>query len=93
MVVYGAAQFLVVLDQAVTNVSISQLVDDFATTVTVIQAVIALYALVMAMLLLTGGKLGDLLGRRRAFALGMAVYGLGSALTAVSWSVLTLGLG
>ncbi len=47
----------------------------------------------MAMLLLTGGKLGDLLGRRRAFALGMAVYGLGSALTAVSWSVLTLGLG
>jgi len=93
MVVYGAAQFLVVLDQAVMNVSISQLVDDFDTTVTVIQAVITLYALVMAMLMLTGGKLGDLLGRRRAFGLGMAIYGLGSALTAVSWSVLTLGLG
>lgn len=93
MLVYGAAQFLVVVDQAVMNVSISQLVDDFDTTVTVIQAVIALYALVMATLMLTGGKLGDLLGRRRAFGLGMAIYGLGSALTAVSWSVLALGVG
>ena len=55
----GAAQFLMVLDQAVMNVAISQLVDDFDTTVTTIQAVIALYALVMAALMMTGGKIGD----------------------------------
>ena len=62
LVVLGAAQFLMVLDQAVMNVAISQLVADFDTTVTTIQAVIALYALVMAGLMLTGGKLGDLSG-------------------------------
>lgn len=91
--VLATAQFLMVLDQAVMNVAISQLVEDFDTTVTTIQTVIALYALVMAGLMLTGGKLGDLLGRRRAFAIGLVIYGLGSALTAVSWSVPTLMLG
>ncbi len=91
--VLGAAQFLMVLDQAVMNVAISQLVEDFDTTVTTIQTVIALYALVMAGLMLTGGKLGDLLGRRRAFAIGLVIYGSGSALTAASWSVPSLMLG
>src|SRR6476469_1980734 len=82
-----------VLDQAVMNVAISQLVDDFDTTVTTIQFVIALYALVMAGLMLTGGKLGDILGRRRVFAIGLCIYGCGSALTAVSWHVPSLMLG
>jgi EmrB/QacA subfamily drug resistance transporter len=93
LAVLGAAQFLMVLDQAVMNVAISQLVADFHTTVTTIQAVIALYALVMAGLMLTGGKLGDLLGRRRAFAIGLCIYALGSALTAVSWNVASLTIG
>ena len=93
LAVLGAAQFLMVLDQAVMNVAISQLVEDFDTTVTTIQVVIALYALVMAGLMLTGGKLGDLLGRRRAFAIGLCIYGAGSALTAASWSVPSLMLG
>ena len=93
LAVLGAAQFLMVLDQAVMNVSISQLVADFDTTVTAIQAVIALYALVMASLMLTGGKLGDLLGRRRSFQIGLLIYAGGSALTAASWSVPTLTLG
>lgn len=89
----AAAQFLMVLDQAVMNVAISQLVEDFDTTVTTIQAVIALYALVMAGLMLTGGKLGDLWGRRRAFAIGLCIYAVGSGLTAASWSVPSLMLG
>jgi EmrB/QacA subfamily drug resistance transporter len=93
LAVLAGAQFLMVLDQAVMNVSISQLVADFDTTVTTIQAVIALYALVMAGLMLTGGKLGDLFGRRRAFAVGLCIYATGSALTAVSWSVPSLALG
>ncbi len=93
LVVLGAAQFLMVLDQAVMNVAISQLVEDFDTTVTTIQAVIALYALVMAALMMTGGKIGDIIGRRRAFAIGMVIYGCGSALTAASWSVPSLMLG
>lgn len=89
----AAAQFLMVLDQAVMNVAISQLVADFDTTVTTIQAVIAFYALVMAGLMLTGGKLGDLLGRRRAFKIGLCIYGVGSGLTAVAWSVPSLMVG
>jgi EmrB/QacA subfamily drug resistance transporter len=93
LAVLGAAQFLMVLDQAVMNVAISQLVEDFDTTVTTIQAVIALYALVMAGLMLTGGKLGDLFGRRRAFAIGLVIYGAGSTLTALSWSVPSLTFG
>ncbi len=93
LAVLAAAQFLMVLDQAVMNVAISQLVADFDTTVTTIQAVIALYALVMAGLMLTGGKIGDLIGRRRAFTIGLCIYAAGSALTAVSWSVPSLTLG
>jgi EmrB/QacA subfamily drug resistance transporter len=93
LVVLAAAQFLMVLDQAVMNVSISQLVADFDTTVTAIQAVIALYALVMAGLMLTGGKLGDMIGRRRAFTIGLVIYAAGSALTAASWSVPSLAIG
>ena len=89
----AAAQFLMVLDQAVMNVAISQLVADFDTTVTTIQAVIALYALVMAGLMLTGGKLGDLLGRRRAFKIGLCIYAVGSGLTAAAWSVPSLVMG
>jgi EmrB/QacA subfamily drug resistance transporter len=93
LAVLGMAQFLMVLDQAVMNVAISQLVEDFDTTVTTIQMVIALYALVMAGLMLTGGKLGDLWGRRRVFAIGLCIYGAGSALTAASWSVPSLMFG
>ncbi|MEV0694888.1 MFS transporter [Streptomyces sp. NPDC050388] len=93
LVVLGTAQFLMVLDTSVMNVSISRLVDDFDTEVTAIQAVITLYALVMAAFMIIGGRFGDIFGRRRMFLLGLVVYGVGSALTAVAptlW-VLTLG--
>jgi EmrB/QacA subfamily drug resistance transporter len=93
LVALATAQFVMVLDQSVMNVSISQLVSDFHTTVTVIQAVITLYCLVMAMLMLTGGKIGDIIGRRRGFVIGLLIYGCGSALTAVSPTVLVLALG
>jgi EmrB/QacA subfamily drug resistance transporter len=93
LAVLGTAQFLMVLDQAVMNVSISQLVSDFHTNVTTIQAVIALYSLVMAALMIAGGKMGDIWGRRRAFSIGLVVYGTGSALTAVAWSVGALLVG
>ena len=93
LVVLSLAQFLMVLDQAVMNVAISQLVEDFDTTVTTIQGVITLYALVMATLMITGGKVGDMIGRRRAFVIGLVIYGAGSALTAGSWSVPSLIVG
>ncbi|MDX6605637.1 MAG: hypothetical protein QOD14_177 [Solirubrobacterales bacterium] len=82
-----------VLDQSVMNVSISQLVADFDTSVTTIQAVITLYSLTMAALMITGGKFGDFWGRKRIFFIGLVVYGVGSGLTAVSWNVPALTIG
>ena len=93
LVALATAQFVMVLDQSVMNVSISSLVKDFHTTVTTIQAVITLYCLVMAMLILTGAKIGDIIGRRRAFVIGLIIYACGSAVTAVSQSVAVLALG
>jgi MFS family permease len=93
LVVLAGAQFIMVLDQSVMNVSISQLVEEFDTTVTTIQAVITLYCLVMAMLMLTGGKIGDIIGRRRAFVIGLVIYAFGSAITAVSQTVAQLTFG
>src|SRR4051812_20846542 len=90
LVALATAQFVMVLDQSVMNVSISTLVKDFDTTVSTIQAVITFYCLVMAMFMLTGVKIGDIIGRRRAFFIGLVVYGCGSALTAVSQSVAIL---
>lgn len=87
------AQFVMVLDQSVMNVSISQLVADFDTTVTVIQSVITLYCLVMAMFMLTGGKIGDIIGRRRAFVVGLVIYACGSGMTALAPTVGILALG
>src|SRR6478609_8486097 len=93
LVALGLAQFVMVLDQTAMNVSISALVEDFDTTVTTIQAVITLYCLVMAMFMLTGGKIGDIIGRRKAFVIGLIIYACGSALTAVAPSVAVLTLG
>ena len=93
LVALATAQFVMVLDQSVMNVSISQLVEDFDTTVSTIQGVITLYCLVMALLMLTGGKLGDIIGRRRAFAIGLIIYACGSAMTAAAPTVAVLTLG
>ena len=93
LAVLGTAQFLMVLDTSVMNVSISQLVKDFDTEITAIQAVITLYTLVMAAFMITGGKLGDMFGRRRMFGIGLAVYGTGSAITAAAPTLGVLALG
>ncbi len=93
LVALAIAQFLMVLDQSVMNVSISQLVEDFDTSVSTIQGVITLYSLVMAMFMLAGGQVGDIIGRRRAFMVGLVVYGIGSAVTAMAPTVGVLALG
>ena len=87
------AQFIMVLDSSVMSVSISQLVEEFDTTVSVIQLAITLYALVMAALMLTGGKIGDLFGRLRVFRIGLVIYAVGSLMTALAPTVGVLILG
>ncbi|TML48669.1 MAG: MFS transporter [Actinobacteria bacterium] len=84
LVILASAQFVMVLDSSVMNVSISQIVADLNTTVTGVQGAITMYTLVMAAFMLVGAKLGDIWGRDRAFGVGLAVYGLGSAITSIS---------
>jgi MFS family permease len=66
------------------NVSIATVAEDLGTTVTGIQTAITAYTLVMAALMITGGKIGGIIGRRRAFAIGCIIYGCGSFTTAIA---------
>jgi len=84
LVILAAAQFIMVLDSSVMNVSISQIVEDLDTTIQGVQLAITAYTLVMAAFMLVGAKLGDILGRDRAFAIGLLVYGAGSLTTSLS---------
>jgi MFS family permease len=93
LVILAAAQFVMVLDSSVMNVSISQIVIDLNTTVAGVQLAITAYTLVMAAFMLVGAKLGDILGRDRAFAIGLAVYGAGSLTTALSPNLYVLLFG
>jgi MFS family permease len=79
-----AGQFLMMLDSSVMNVSIATVAKDLGTTVTGIQTAITLYTLVMASLMITGGKIGQIIGRKRAFTIGCVIYGCGSLITALS---------
>ncbi|HET7378687.1 MAG TPA: MFS transporter [Gaiellales bacterium] len=83
----AAGQFLMTLDSSVMNVSIATVAKDVGTTVTGIQTAITAYTLVMAALMITGGKIGALIGRKRAFAIGCVIYGAGSLTTALSQSL------
>jgi MFS family permease len=97
----AAAQFLMTLDTSVMNVAIATVAKDIGTTVTGIQTAITMYTLVMAAFMITGGKIGQIIGRKRAFAIGSVIYGCGSLTTAlapnlpvllIGWSLLE-GLG
>src|SRR5690242_21188792 len=89
----AAGQFLMTLDSSVMNVSIATVAKDVGTTVTGIQTAITLYTLVMATLMITGGKIGSMIGRRRAFSIGLVIYGAGSMTTALSPNLGVLILG
>ncbi|MDP9145101.1 MAG: MFS transporter, partial [Actinomycetota bacterium] len=89
----ASGQFLMTLDSSVMNVSIAQVAEDLGTTVTGIQTAITLYTLVMATLMITGGKIGSLIGRRRAFTIGCIIYAAGSLTTALAPNLTVLIVG
>jgi MFS family permease len=86
-------QFLMMLDSSVMNVSMATVAEDLGTSITGIQTAITLYTLVMAAFMVTGGKIGQILGRSRAFAIGCVIYGVGSLTTAVAPNLGILLLG
>ena len=81
------------LDSSVMNVSIATVAKDVGTTVTGIQGAITAYTLVMAALMITGAKIGAMIGRKRAFAIGCVIYGCGSFTTALAPSLPVLLFG
>ncbi len=93
MLTLASAQFLMTLDTSVMNVSIATVARDVGTTVTGIQLAITLYTLVMAAFMITGGKLGQIFGRKRAFMFGCVIYGCGSFITALAPSLTVLIIG
>jgi EmrB/QacA subfamily drug resistance transporter len=101
LAILSAAMFVYVIDTTLMNVSISALVEDLDTNVGAVQGAITLYTLTMAAFMLTGGKLGDIWGSKRAFRIGLVIYGTGTTITAfaptllwviIGWSILE-GLG
>jgi len=89
----AAGQFVMALDTTVMNTAIATVADDVGTTVTGIQTAITLYTLVMASLMITGGKLGQILGRKRAFSIGCVVYACGSFTTSLAPNLTVLVIG
>jgi MFS family permease len=89
----ASGQFVMALDTTVMNTAIATVADDLGTTVTGIQTAITLYTLVMASLMITGGKLGEILGRKRAFSIGCVVYAIGSLTTALAPNLTVLIIG
>ncbi len=89
----AAGQFLMALDMSVMNVSIATVAADLGTTVTGVQTAITLYTLVMASLMVLGGKVGSIIGRKRAFSLGCIIYGCGSLTTALAPNLTVLIIG
>jgi MFS family permease len=83
----AAASFVLVLDTSLMKVSISAVVDDLGTTVSSVQAAIALEALVSAAFILIVSKVGDLIGSRRAYILGLLGYAVGALAMTVAQSI------
>jgi len=84
LVTLAMGQFLMTLDTSVMNVSIATVAKDVGTTVTGIQGAITAYTLVMASLMIIGAKIGAIIGRKRAFAIGAVIYGCGSFTTSIA---------
>ena len=93
LAVLASGQFLMTLDSSVMNVSMATVAADLGTTITGIQTAITLYTLVMATLMITGGKLGTIMGRRKAFGIGLVIYAAGSTTTALAPNLTVLLIG
>ena len=87
------AIFIIVLDSSAMNVAISALVEELNTTLSTVQGIIALYALVMASLMLLGSKIQNIIGRKRAFLIGTIIYGTGSLIATLSVNAAMLLIG
>jgi EmrB/QacA subfamily drug resistance transporter len=97
LIIVTLSIFTIVIDKTFLNVAISALIRDLHTNIATIQIIIATYSLTMASLMLIGGRLQNILGRKRTFLTGAGIYGVGTVVAALSinstmlligWSIL-----
>ena len=86
LAVIVAAQFMVVLDVAIVNVALPSIKTDLGFSETSLQWVITAYSILFGGALLLGGRLSDLLGRRRLFVVGLTLFTVSSLLDGIAWS-------
>ncbi len=89
----GAGQFVMAIDSTAMNVSIVAVAQDVGTDVTGVQTAITAYTLVMASLMVTGGKVGQMIGHKKAFLVGAGIYAAGSLTTAMAPNLAVLLIG
>jgi len=89
-VLLAMAMFVLVVDTSIMNVSISSVVHDLDTTVSGVQSAIALEALVSAAFILIGSKVGDLIGRKRAYVLGLLGYAIGATAMTLAQNLIAI---
>jgi EmrB/QacA subfamily drug resistance transporter len=89
-VLLAMAMFVLVVDTSIMNVSISSVVRDLDTTVSGVQSAIALEALVSAAFILIGSKVGDLIGRKRAYVLGLLGYAIGATAMTLAQNLIAI---
>jgi len=97
LIIVSLSAFIIAIDSTFMNVAISTLVVDLNTQLSVIQGIIAVYTLTMACLMLFGSKVMDIIGRKKAFVIGVIIYAIGTTIATISttagmlligWSIL-----
>ena len=93
LIIVTLSVFIIVIDKTFLNVAISALIRDLNTNISTIQSIIAIYSLIMASLMIPGGKLQNILGRKKTFLIGSFIYGVGTivAATSINSTMLLLG--
>lgn len=87
IIILSMALMIIIIDTTVLNVSLKTIIDDLDTNLQGIQWVITAYALTLAAFTITGGRLGDLFGRKRMFVVGAVIFAVGSFITSISTSL------
>ena len=93
LIIVALASFIIALDATFMNVSISQVVADLNTDVSTIQMIMSFYTLITAAFMLLSGKLQDIVGKKKLFLIGTALYGVGTFTAAISSSATMLFIG
>ena len=93
LIIVALASFIIALDATFMNVSISQVVADLNTDVSTIQMIMSFYTLITAAFMLLSAKLQDIVGKKKLFLIGAALYGVGTFTAAISSSATMLFIG